>query len=153
MLWRNTSKQACQYCVSCRAWESRITNNLTSPPMLFWLLRLLYHIQSCSLRAGGWQRPRGFLTLKQVPLIHPRTHNIIDMQNGMQKFSCSSEFQAEVTRFAYQFLLLLLIRQFVILSSPGRRSVTGPAGIHPPKRTLKEVTKSGLCAVPSTQCT
>lgn len=65
-----------------RTWESQITNNLNSPPVLSRLLRP-HHSQSCSLRVGVWCGPRGFLTLKQVSLACLRTHNIIDMQNGL----------------------------------------------------------------------
>lgn len=72
-------------------------------------------------------------------LIHSRTHKIIDMQNGLRSSVAVSKWSDLLIGVSLSHPLLL-IRQFVILSSPERRSVTGLAGIHPPKWTLNVVT-------------
>lgn len=98
------------YCMSCRTWESRITNILTSPSVLSWLLRLSYQSQSCLVSASGWWRPRGFLALKQVSLTCLRTRNIIDMHNGLTvevQLPCTASRLSEPICLSAALLLLI----------------------------------------------
>lgn len=135
--------------MSHRTWERRITNKLNSPPVLSRLLRPHYSRAHWEPVDGEGQEAAWLTNRCPLP---PQ-----DMQHHWYaqrtRFSCSAQCQAKVTRFAYQLPLLPLIRQFVIWSSPGRHSLTGLTGIHPPQQTLKSVTSIRHSSIPGAQCT